>query len=507
MINRRIFSIGVSALLSISAFLTVIPQTQAIVYADSDKMISGLCTGAIANPSSSADWSYVYYGAYDGDPVKYRVLSRSTSDFGGKTMFLDSDSTIVNKMFDNNSKDWADSELKDWLNGDGFYNNTDVFTEQEKAAVTSSTKAGKTASDGAGSVHADYQPLAGEKVFLLDSVEATSKSYGYAGNDARIKNNNWWLRSPDNDEEAVGYMNWFGAIDTEPNFMEREVGVCPAFNLDLSSVIFSSVLSGSEYKLTIRDTDMDIATPGRSRVKRSGNVVTVPYIIMGANSGNATRVSVLLTDREYSAGTVATTGYSYQKLNVDMWGTAGTGKFVLPPAYANKTCGSDYYAYILAEDVNIGKATDYASAPIPIFIPDKDGHDNNEEPSKPAAVNPDTIEGYFISGGQMVPGLALGKTVQGPAAQAALNAKRPAGFLQAFTFNMAINGNVNHTLKNGTLTIIIPKELQNTGRTFALMALDKNGNALVYADSDTNPATITANINFEGYAFALIYKD
>jgi hypothetical protein len=72
---------------------------------------------------------------------------------------------------------------------------------------------------------------------------------------------------------------------------------------------------------------------------------------------------------------------------------------------------------------------------------------------------------------------------------------------------MAINGKVDYTLKNGVLTIIIPKEFQKAGRTFAIMALDKNGRAWVYADTDTNPATVTATINVEGYAFALIYKD
>ncbi len=101
----------------------------------------------------------------------------------------------------------------------------------------------------------------------------------------------------------------------------------------------------------------------------------------------------------------------------------------------------------------------------------------------------------------------MGKTVQGVAAQAVFNAARPAGFLQAFTFNMAINGKVDYTLKNGVLTIIIPKEFQKAGRTFAIMALDKNGRAWVYADTDNNPNTVTATINVEGYAFALIYKD
>ncbi len=137
----------------------------------------------------------------------------------------------------------------------------------------------------------------------------------------------------------------------------------------------------------------------------------------------------------------------------------------------------------------------------------KEENKEEEHDSKPAVVNPDTVEGYFAVNGQLLPGVAMGKMKQGPAAQAVFNANRPVGWLEAFTFNIAINGKVDYTLKNGKLTISIPMECQKAGRTFALMALDKNGKAWTFPDTDTNPATLTANINVEGYAFALIYKD
>ncbi len=136
---------------------------------------------------------------------------------------------------------------------------------------------------------------------------------------------------------------------------------------------------------------------------------------------------------------------------------------------------------------------------------DKGG--DEEHSSKPAVFNPDTVEGYFMVNGQILPGVAMGKMKQGPTAQTVLNANRAVGWNEAFTFNIAINGKVDYTLKNGTLTFIIPKEYQKAGRTFAVMALDKNGKAWTFADIDTNPSTLTANINVEGYAFALIYKD
>ena len=139
--------------------------------------------------------------------------------------------------------------------------------------------------------------------------------------------------------------------------------------------------------------------------------------------------------------------------------------------------------------------------------PEPEDDDDDDKEIKPAAVNPDTVEGFMAINGQPVYGLAMGKTKQGPAAQAVFNADRTAGWQEAFSFNMAINGKVDDTVKNGVLTIIVPAEYRKGGRTFAVMALDKNGGTRTYADTDMNPATVTAAVNFEGYAFSLIYRD
>ncbi|MBP5605131.1 MAG: hypothetical protein J6X60_06270, partial [Ruminiclostridium sp.] len=57
------------------------------VSAVGDKTITGLGTGAIANPTSGAGgWSYVYYGTYGDNSVKYRVLDKAATQFCGNTM-------------------------------------------------------------------------------------------------------------------------------------------------------------------------------------------------------------------------------------------------------------------------------------------------------------------------------------------------------------------------------------------------------------------------------------
>ncbi|SDB52971.1 InlB B-repeat-containing protein [Butyrivibrio sp. INlla16] len=348
------------------------------VHAESEKTISGLGTGAISNPTPGAGgWSYVYYGTYDGSAMKYRVLDKAATQFNtNTTMLLDCDSTIINKRFDDDSNEWEGSEIKGWLNGNDFYGNTDVFTAQENAAITRSTKGAASSGDGIGFQDLDYAPLAGEHIFLLDAVEATRPSYGYANkessDDTRKKSGTgtwWFLRSPNSrNPYFVGDVYESGTIDDY--YVYYDDSVSPAFNLNLSSVIFSSVISGTagsagaEYKLTIADDELNI-TPGT--VTRAGTTITVPYTLTGTSAGDATRVSVLIMDSEYSAGTAVTSGYTYLKLS---GGTSGSGTFTLPDAYADKICGTDYYAYILAEDENTGNATDFASAPTSIVVPD-----------------------------------------------------------------------------------------------------------------------------------------
>lgn len=130
-----------------------------------------------------------------------------------------------------------------------------------------------------------------------------------------------------------------------------------------------------------------------------------------------------------------------------------------------------------------------------------------DEAYKPVVVNPDTVEGYLMQNGNPLSGVVMGKMKQGPAAQALFNAYRPVGWKDAFTFNIAINGETDYSLKSGILTVYIPAELRKAGRSFALMGIDKNGNVKLFTDTDKDPLSITVDLNLEGYAFDLIYFD
>ena len=343
------------------------------------KTITGLGTGTIGSPTGNGEWDYVYYGKYNNNPVKYRVLSAETTDFGGTTMLLDCDSTLFEAAFDtNNSNIWENSSIKSGLNGDLFLTKEGVFTPAERDAIASSIKAEKNNDhDGSGWDKLNYTPLTDQKIFLLDASEATSSTYGYtdwgiehnfdwaASTRAKTGADVWWLlRSPyySSDADKVSMVKGGGNI-SYLTVSSSDVGVSPALNINLASVIFSSEISSTDktYKLTIRDNDIGITL---GTVTRNGSAVTVPYTISGLNQGNVTQVSVVMTNATWSndAGWTAPSGeipekYYYGRLDVNKG-------FTLPTDY-----DPDWNAYVVAEVVSAEEATDYASAPVAVAIP------------------------------------------------------------------------------------------------------------------------------------------
>lgn len=379
------------------------------------KTITGLGAGMIADPVKPAQdsdaWkgSFVYFGKYGSSPVKYRVLDAGTTDYsvadaeGNKTetMLLDCDTILYYQKFDEdaianetgkNANDWSISDAKASLNGTDFLDNEDVFTSMEKNAIAKSIRAGHVlttdsetgvnVSEFTKQAFENYIALDGEKVFLLDAEDVSNPAYGYSMSDGVVENRKkagsayayWWLRSActKSDKWAATIFNT-GDIINSRGVNDECRGVSPALNVDLSSVLFSSVISGTageagaEYKLTLLDDAMSI-TLGRG-VTKSGNTVTIPYSISGDHSGSATQVSVLVLDKEYSAGNAnGAEILDYQKLDVDNFSASGTGTYTLPETLSGKEAGADYHIYILAEDVNGEKETDYAGKPVEIHL-------------------------------------------------------------------------------------------------------------------------------------------
>ena len=391
--KRKLLKRGLASLLAAVLAVGMLPMmpgnTATVQAAGGDKTIAGLGTGIIANPTAptaSTDmWkgSYVYFGTYGGSPVKYRVLDKNTTVFGDTTMLLDCDSILwvgsaPSSAFDDDSNVWANSNIRTYLNGTFLTGN---FSTAEQNAIVESAKnteySGTDGADGDGHVDLSYAPLSNDKIFFLDAKEATNTGYGYSNTQGSAENRkktgvhaDWWLRSANTFSSlGAGFVNSFGNVNATNYVANDYVGVSPAFNIKLSSVLFTSVIlgtvgtTGAEYKLTLLDSDMTIA--GNGDVTRSGDTITVPYTVTGANSGNATQVSILITDKAYTDSNAQILYYGA----LDKSAGNGTGTFTLSSNLSDKVCGRDYYAYIIAEDVNGEKETDYASTPVSITVP------------------------------------------------------------------------------------------------------------------------------------------
>ena len=91
-----------------------------------EKTIAGFGTSALSNPERADGtdfWrgDYVYFGTSEGKPIRFRVLSTSTSDFGGNTMLLESEDVLAfGKPFSSygaaSGNVWQNSDLRTYLN-------------------------------------------------------------------------------------------------------------------------------------------------------------------------------------------------------------------------------------------------------------------------------------------------------------------------------------------------------------------------------------------------------
>ena len=193
---RRFVAFLLSAMLVFSLLPTMAMKTAeaAVSEPEYEKTVVSLGTSAMKAPTGDSTircWtgSFVWFGHYDGEPVRYRVLAPKTTIFGGTTMFLDCDNVLFSsKMtslsFDDNNI-WGSSMLRTSLNGDGFLTKAGVFTEIERNAVATSTKASHALTVGtkAGQVASwtqqtfqNYCGLSGDKIFLLDSEDVSNSA-------------------------------------------------------------------------------------------------------------------------------------------------------------------------------------------------------------------------------------------------------------------------------------------------------------------------------------------
>ncbi len=356
-----------------------------------EKTITGLGLGTIMTKPNEPkerpeDWSgsHVYFGKYAGNPMKYRVLACSEN-----MILLDCDDILKDIKFStNNNNNWKESEVRSWLQGDEFYNNTDVFTAAEKNAIHAGNKEIEGINDVTipeGYTIVDLEEP--DPVFVLNVSAVTNSRLGYY-NDTDWSNTRqkklldstaskrvawWWLRSTGKDQidgyDSVGTV--YGTKVRALSVIDEWVGVSPALYLDTAPILYSSLVNGSEgqagsgYKLTVKDEGLSVSY---NNVEGEDDRISVSYTFEdNSESADPTQISVVVTDKAWDSETKLNeiNVIQYTKLAMDSFGSSGTGTFTLDPNPTG-TWGKDYHVYILAEDVNGEHETDYASPPVEI---------------------------------------------------------------------------------------------------------------------------------------------
>ena len=408
-----------SLLLTICLVVGLMPTAAFAAGTDTGKAIQLVDSGTAANiGGGQAD--NIYFGTYqqssDGsggyntDPIKWRVLENAD---GQLFLLSDQNLDVFQYHTDNESVTWETSTMRSWLNGYDASHNTGgdsgidytsdnfigtAFSAKEQAAIADTE------------VFNDDNPTYGteggnnttDQIFLLSIAEAQNSSY-FADNSSRIATNTayvagggklgssymngvgeadyWWLRSPgDLDHRAAGVSVDGGVGRYGHSVRIAYNAVRPAFNLDLTSVLFTSAAvggkipaassggnqggeaadaifeigdyDGSEWKLTLLDNSRNFAVTEEAASGKPGDTITLNYT--GATTGTNEYISVIIAD---------SSGAQYYGRVAQPTATDGKVEITIPSGLADGT----YTLYVFSEQYNGGeqddtKLTDYASA-------------------------------------------------------------------------------------------------------------------------------------------------
>ena len=231
-----------------------------------------------------------------------------------------------------------------------------------------------------------------DRVFLLSIEETDNRNYfpqfsssRYSTNTAYVADggklkcymneagelDGWWLRSPGFDNSMAAFIeeDGGGVYEGDP-VNTKGTAVRPAFNLNLSSVLFTSAAtdgkptgtgltavanySGNEWKLTLLDGSrgFDIAD-----VAWSGNTLTFSY--SRARTGTNEYISAIIEEN----GAI-----TYYGRILQLTSESGTASLSLP---SGVTLSDTTKLHVFNEQVNGDKRTDYASGLSGVPAPEK----------------------------------------------------------------------------------------------------------------------------------------
>lgn len=364
-----------------------------IAYYDGPAIVIG--TDGISGYSDDGGYHFIYFGNWEAPdsnttsgPIRWRVLDDQTNT-GESGLFLLSD-VLLGKgsrggvYFDNTSRfsnAWQGSSAQAWCRDfageSGAESNVnDAFTADELGVILSTSKSDAEFDSEHHTFCASENILSGDRVFFLSAEEAENDEYGFTDDAAQVANygtsaGGWWLRSFLNEHD----LPFAGRIGDRGRVGEEGVinpwAARPAFNLNTSSVLFTSAAAGGkadtavdenltavgtgtgEWKLTLLDNSRKSFTAsagtGTALMQKPGySDWTVSIDYFGAPTGANEYVSAMLADE---SGTPLYYG------RIVSSSASGTARVTIPAGLAP----GSYTLKVFSEQYNGDKQTDYAS--------------------------------------------------------------------------------------------------------------------------------------------------
>ena len=190
---------------------------------------------------SSITSGRTYY--FKVEPIRWRILSESD----GKVLIM-CDSIIANKAYDSGSNNYANSDIRVWLNNE-FYNT--AFGELQQALIAT-TEVDNSAESTGQTINPSACENTFDKVFLPSYSEVVNSDYGFSSSPENdlvrclqtsdysraigadtVANQSqgsglWWLRSPITDTLFARYVGDNGYAGYAGNVRSNDIGIAPA---------------------------------------------------------------------------------------------------------------------------------------------------------------------------------------------------------------------------------------------------------------------------------------
>lgn len=253
----------------------------------------------------------VYFGQnHDNNPAAWRVIgydgSGVTSAQGDITLLAAGNMGVVKFADTIANNKYAPSNLKTAIDA-----LAKKLTTKENAAVKKRTLASGSY-DGENTDCVAGAQVDNAVFWPLSTAEASA-----VNNDLRIADKEhtkwassyWWLRSPGSSAYVVAVVKGNGSVSCAGHSLGTEIGVRPAFNLNLNSVLFASAAvggkpdggltavpkySGNEWKLTLLDNSNNFAVTEKAISAAPDDTVVLNYT--GASAWPNEYISAIIAD-------------------------------------------------------------------------------------------------------------------------------------------------------------------------------------------------------------------